>query len=66
MTVERSKTFWGIIYENGSSRIYLAVHRSFDAFNDKDPEYQNEIDLVNLGLRIAEDIGDNKLKQSTV
>jgi len=57
---------WGMITENGISRVYLGVHWSFDAFDDNDSEYKNKVGGINLGLRIAEDIWDNGLTRSTV
>jgi vanadium chloroperoxidase len=52
---------WGMIRENGESRVFLGVHWSFDSFDDNDSEYNNEIGGVSLGLRIAEDIFDHGL-----
>ena len=50
---------WGMIEENGRSRIYLGVHWLFDAFaidaSDK-PDFSKNIGGVPLGLNIAEDI----------
>jgi vanadium chloroperoxidase len=57
---------WGMIKENGLSRVYLGVHWSFDAFDDNDNDFSNPIGGVNLGLRIAEDIWDNGLSPSNV
>lgn len=64
---EHRRTFkdglWGMIVENGLSRVYLGVHWSFDAFavkgSKKDPKpdlSKDRIGGVPLGLRIAEDI----------
>lgn len=56
---------WGMIKENGLSRVFLGVHWSFDAFDDGDSDFSNPIGGVNLGLRIAEDIWDSGLTPST-
>lgn len=67
------KGLWGMIEENGRSRVFLGVHWVFDAFAvDKDgkTDLTRNIGGVPLGLKIAEDIfgGDraNGLKKSTV
>ena len=57
---------WGMIKENGLSRVFLGVHWSFDAFDDNDIPFSNPIGGVNLGLRIAENIWDSGLTPSTV
>jgi len=57
---------WGMIKENGLSRVFLGVHWSFDAFDDGDNTFSNPIGGVNLGLRIAENIWDSGLTPSTV
>ncbi|MDQ3132360.1 MAG: phosphatase PAP2 family protein [Acidobacteriota bacterium] len=68
---------WGMIIENGLSRVYLGVHWSFDAFAVKGSKKNPKPDLSNdriggvgLGLRIAEDIfkfgGKKAPKKSTV
>lgn len=61
---------WDMIIENGLSRVFLGVHWVFDAFAlDKDgqPDFsQDRIGGVPLGLKIAEDIFNNKLKRTEV
>lgn len=64
---------WGMIVENGLSRVYLGVHWSFDAFalKNKKLDLSKNIGGVSLGLAIAEDIfaaaGKTKTpKKSTV
>jgi membrane-associated phospholipid phosphatase len=50
---------WGMIVENGLSRIFLGVHWSFDAFavkGDDTPDLKKKIGGVRLGVDIAEDI----------
>lgn len=50
---------WEMIEENGRSRVYLGVHWVFDAFavkNNGEPDLDQNIGGVPLGLRIAEDI----------
>lgn len=56
---------WGMIKENGLSRVFLGVHWSFDAFDDGDDDFSNPIGGVNLGLRIAENIWDTGLTPPT-
>jgi vanadium chloroperoxidase len=57
---------WGMVRENGLSRVFLGVHWSFDAFDEGDDDFSNQIGGVNLGLRIAENIWDSGLTPSTV
>jgi vanadium chloroperoxidase len=57
---------WGMVRENGLSRVFLGVHWSFDAFDEGDDDFSNLIGGVNLGLRIAENIWDSGLTPSTV
>lgn len=60
---------WKMIVENGLSRVYLGVHWVFDAFVvDKmgNPELQQNIGGVPLGITIAEDIFNNGLNLSKV
>ena len=65
---------WGMIIENGMSRVYLGVHWNFDAFAVKsngEPDLsKDKIGGVPLGLTIAEDVyiagGGKGPKKSTV
>ncbi|HRK95816.1 MAG TPA: hypothetical protein PK694_05800 [Rhodospirillales bacterium] len=60
---------WQMIEENGRSRVYLGVHWVFDAFavdEDGDPDYQQNVGGVPLGLKIADDIFDEGMQKSTV
>jgi vanadium chloroperoxidase len=50
---------WQMIIENGRSRVFLGVHWVFDAFavkNNDEPDLDENIGGVPLGLTIAEDI----------
>ncbi len=67
------RTFAGgfdqMIKENGLSRIYLGVHWSFDAFaldDNDDPDLNQNIGGVPLGINIAKDIYTNKMKKSNI
>ena len=58
-----------MIEENGRSRVYLGVHWVFDAFMEKnngDPDLNQNIGGVPLGLAIAEDIFADGMNRSTV
>ena len=60
---------WQMIIENGLSRVFLGVHFSFDSFavdSSNNPLFDQEIGGVDLGLKIAEDIFQNGLKESTI
>jgi Vanadium chloroperoxidase N-terminal domain len=60
---------WQMIEENGRSRVYLGVHWVFDAFavtDSSDMDLSRNVGGVPLGLKIAEDIFCNGLKQSPV
>lgn len=60
---------WGMIVENGLSRVYLGVHWVFDAFavnNQGNPNLSQNIGGVPLGLTIAEDIFANGMAKSPV
>ena len=60
---------WQMIEENGRSRVYLGVHWVFDAFMEKnngDPDLNQNIGGVPLGLAIAEDIFADGMNRSTV
>lgn len=63
---KHSRTFpaglWGMIEENGRSRVFLGVHWVFDAFavdNSGDMDLNRNVGGVPLGLSIAEDIFGN-------
>jgi vanadium chloroperoxidase len=59
---------WQMIIENGRSRVYLGVHWVFDAFlekNNGDPDLDENVGGVPLGLTIAEDIFENGMTKST-
>jgi vanadium chloroperoxidase len=60
---------WQMIVENGLSRVYLGVHWVFDAFapdSAGNPNLQQNVGGVPLGLAIAEDIFENGLNLSSV
>jgi PAP2 superfamily len=60
---------WQMMIENGLSRVYLGVHWVFDAFMADyagNPDLQQNIGGVPLGLKIAEDIFYNGLNLSSV
>ncbi|MDQ3610982.1 MAG: phosphatase PAP2 family protein [Actinomycetota bacterium] len=60
---------WQMIEENGRSRVYLGVHWVFDAFaleGNGEPDLDQNIGGVPLGLRIAEDIFSSKMVPSPV
>ena len=59
---------WKMIIENGRSRVFLGVHWVFDAFlekNNGDPDLDENVGGVPLGLTIAEDIFENGMTKST-
>ena len=70
------KSLWHAIFENGLSRVFLGVHWIFDAFDASDVKngdgfkdsdditYTTQVGGVKLGLDIANDIYDSKLKAS--
>lgn len=66
------RTFSGgfkqMIEENGLSRIYLGVHWSFDAFALKDcePDLDQNIGGVPLGINIANDIYSGKMTKPII
>jgi vanadium chloroperoxidase len=50
---------WGMIVENGLSRVYLGVHWIFDAFvrtNNGEVNMNENVGGIPLGIKIAEDI----------
>lgn len=60
---------WGMIEENGRSRVYLGVHWVFDAFavdGSDAMDLSRNIGGVPLGLTIAQDVFASGLKLSTV
>ncbi len=60
---------WQMIEENGRSRVYLGVHWVFDAFavnNNNQPDFNQNVGGVPLGLAIAEDIYSTGMTKSTV
>ena len=60
---------WQMIEENGLSRVFLGVHWVFDAFavdNNGDPDLDQNVGGVPLGLNIAEDIFDKGTNKETV
>jgi hypothetical protein len=60
---------WQMIIENGRSRVFLGVHWIFDAFtetNNGEPNLEENVGGVPLGLTIAEDIFSNGMKMSTM
>ncbi len=60
---------WQMIIENAWSRIYLGVHWSFDAFKtnaQNEPIFDTKTGGVDLGLKIAEDIFNAKMKMSII
>ena len=60
---------WDMILENSASRVYLGVHWRFDGYlakADGSPDIPSNIGGVPLGLKIANDVFDTHLHQSTV
>ena len=60
---------WGMIEENGRSRVFLGVHWVFDAFavdGNGEPDLSQNVGGVPLGITIAEDIFDNGTNKKTV
>lgn len=60
---------WEMIVENGLSRVFLGVHWMFDAFvadSMGNPDLQQNIGGIPLGVTIAEDIFQNGLNLSEV
>ncbi len=67
--VAKFKSCWEAIYLNGASRVFLGVHWRFDAFESENfaqfakGKGINKIGGVPLGLSIADDIFDGKMKK---
>jgi vanadium chloroperoxidase len=60
---------WQMIIENGRSRVFLGVHWVFDAFavnNANNPDVNQNIGGVPLGLEIARDIFNSGMNKSPV
>jgi hypothetical protein len=60
---------WQMIIENGRSRVFLGVHWVFDAFlenNNGEPDLDENVGGVPLGLTIAEDIFEHGMTKSNV
>jgi vanadium-dependent haloperoxidase-like protein len=59
---------WQMIIENGRCRVFLGVHWMFDSFlekNNGDPDLDENVGGVPLGLTIAEDIFEHGMTKST-
>lgn len=60
---------WQMILENGRSRVFLGVHWVFDAFavdKEDNPDLDQNVGGVPLGINIAEDIFSKGAKKETV
>jgi len=59
---------WQMIVENGRSRVFLGVHWIFDAFapdDDDNPDLTQNVGGLPLGIKIAEDIFSDGMKQAS-